>query len=178
MEFVARLDAHSSNVTREIYAVSTPEQDAKRAKELVQVMIGGPVAVPTPADISATTVDHVIARFALAEDDVDITDKPGKDSEPDRSNNDDDACQLEAGDGPESSDPDIPLEPIDVEEYDESPPPMNKRVRLAGFHTSAASSSAGVLRPPTPPKVWEGSSSSNSSSSSSSGSSSSSDSEA
>lgn len=49
--YSAGCDAHSTKMALDIYACSTPEEQSSRAKEMVRVLIGGPVEMPCEADI-------------------------------------------------------------------------------------------------------------------------------
>jgi len=62
--FVARLDAHSEGVARQVYVASNPEQDAQKAKELVSVIMNGPVEWPTQEELDAGCIDELQNRFA------------------------------------------------------------------------------------------------------------------
>ena len=74
MAFVARLDAHSEAIARQVYCASNPEQDAEKAKHLVDVILEGPVEWPTQAELDAGSMGDVLKRFergTAAEDEVD-----------------------------------------------------------------------------------------------------------
>ena len=65
MQLVARLDGHSHKIAEEVYAVSTPLQDAEKAKHLVDVMLGGPVGPLGPSDTECFCFEDVLERFGI-----------------------------------------------------------------------------------------------------------------
>lgn len=65
MQLVARLDGHSHKIADTVYAVSTPQQDAERAKHLVDIMLGGPVGSLGPSDTENFCFEDVLQRWGL-----------------------------------------------------------------------------------------------------------------
>jgi len=135
LQLVARIDAHSESIADSVYAVSTPEQDAARAKDLVEVMLGGPVGPPSLEDFAGSTVDDLLKRFARC------SAVKGEDEDSGQSE-ESEAMTGESGD--DTDEPDLGV--IDLDDLDKADNlPPRKRARLVGFPAtgSAASSSSG-----------------------------------
>jgi hypothetical protein len=152
MEYVARCEArdkavaysagcnaHSVHMAFGVYACSTPEEQSSRAKEMVRVMIGGPVDMPREADIAKTSIDDVTARFAPVADDQ--NDVPCEDDELSDDEHEDGMSEDSGPDSEGTDFGDFEFEPIDLDEWDENPPPV-KKVRLIGFHKARGQGSA------------------------------------